>query len=89
MEQTQMSAGEAFSLVTGVSLLIAAALIGGGLWQLRNSSCGLPLSRSEWTANWRWLKETVRQARASRSRVPFDAPRPRATDEVWESTQRS
>jgi hypothetical protein len=84
-----MTPAAAFSLVAGTALLIAAVLIGGGLWQLRNSSCGLPFSRLEWTANWRWLKETVRQARASRSRLPSDAPRPRATDEVWKSTQRS
>jgi uncharacterized membrane protein YqjE len=89
VEQTRMTPAAAFSLVAGTALLIAAVLIGGGLWQLRNSSCGLPFSRLEWTANWRWLKETVRQARASRSRLPSDAPRPRATDEVWKSTQRS
>jgi uncharacterized membrane protein YqjE len=89
VEQTRMTPAEAFSLVAGVSLLIAAVLIGGGLWQLRNNSCGLPLSRLEWTANWRWLKETVRQARASR-RLPSDAPRPgRATTGAWGSTHRS
>ena len=89
VEQTRMTPAEAFSLVAGTALLIAAVLIGGGLLQLRNSSWGLPLSRLEWTANWRWLKETVRQARASRSRLPSDVPRPRATDESWESTHRS
>src|SRR5260370_10156981 len=38
MEQTRMTPAEAFSLVAGASLLIAAVLIGGGLLQLRNSS---------------------------------------------------
>jgi hypothetical protein len=90
MEQTQMTPAEAFSLVAGISLLIAAALIGGGLWHIKNNSAGLPLSRMEWKTNWRWLKETLRQARASRSRLPSDAPHHvRATDESWESSHRS
>jgi hypothetical protein len=90
MEQTGMTPAKAFSLVAGASLLIAAVLIGGGLWQLRTSSCGLPLSRLEWTANWRWLKETVRRARASRNRLPSEAPRPgQAMTGAWDSTHRS
>jgi hypothetical protein len=90
IEQTQMTPAEAFSLVAGISLLIAAALIGGGFWHIKNNSAGLPLSRTEWKANWRWLKETLRRARAPRSQLPSDAPPPvRATDESWESTHRS
>jgi hypothetical protein len=90
VEQTQMTPAEAFSLVAGISLLIAAALIGGGLWHLKNNSAGLPLSRMESKANWRWLKETLRQARASRSQIPSDASRTsRTTAEAWESTHRS
>jgi uncharacterized membrane protein YqjE len=90
VEQTRLTPAEAFSLVAGVSLVIATALVGGALWHLRHNSPGLPLSRMEWKANWRWLKETLRQARASRGRLPADAPRAgRTTAESWESTHRS
>jgi uncharacterized membrane protein YqjE len=90
VEQTRLTPAEAFSLVVGISLVIAAILVGGGLWHLRNNSAGLPLSRTEWKVNWRWLKETLRQARASRSRLPSDAPRAgRTTAESWEPTHRS
>jgi uncharacterized membrane protein YqjE len=89
VEEARMTPAEAFSLVAGGSLLIAAVLIGGGLWQLRTSSCGVPRSRLEWTANWRWLKETVRQARASRGRLPSDSAFPeRQAPSAWESTHR-
>lgn len=64
VDEAGMIPAHAFSLVTGVSLLVAAGLVAGGLQRLKGHAADLPLSRRELKANWGWLKESARQARA-------------------------
>ena len=89
-EHTQMTPAEAFGLVALVSFLISTGLIVTGILFLKRNPAGLPLSRRELTANWRWLKESLRQARGNPGRPPADyRHRAPAATGAWESTHRS
>ena len=58
----------AFLIALGIGALLAAILLAGGVWFLRNKLTFLSRSRSEWQQNVQWFKSVVRRLGPGSSR---------------------
>jgi len=65
----------AFLLTLLVGVILAAGLVLGGVWYLRNELTFLARSRSEWQQNVRWFKSMVRRVGSGSRRTTQPAQR--------------
>jgi hypothetical protein len=68
MEAAEMAPWLAFLLALAMGAVLAAILVGSGVWFLRNKLTFLSRSRTEWQQNVRWFKGVVRRLGSSSSR---------------------
>jgi len=71
-----LSTAQAFTISLLLGLIVAAAMIGAGIYTIRSRATFLQRSWTEWRQNVRWVKETLRRLSSSGPRNRFPgAPR--------------